>query len=118
MLDDIKRKRDGGLMFDFVLVTGDLAFSGKESEYELVKELFYKLSSTIGLSCNMIFCVPGNHDVDRDRQKMCFTGVRQKLQSPTDVYSFLDSVEERAPSTILAMFRLLMSMKSESRLLG
>ena len=95
MLHDIKQRGDGDVIFDFVLVTGDLAFSGKESEYELVEPFFTKLSSTIGLSCNRIFCVPGNHDVDRSRQKMSFAGARRELRSQTDIYSFLANVEER-----------------------
>ena len=95
MLSDITKRHKDGLTFDFVLVTGDLAFSGKISEYELVKEFFNQLSSAVGLSRNMIFCVPGNHDIDRERQKMCFAGTRQKLQSQTDVYSFLECIEER-----------------------
>ena len=95
MLHDIKQRGDGDVIFDFVLVTGDLAFSGKESEYELVESFFTKLSSTIGLSCNRIFCVPGNHDVDRSRQKMSFAGARRELRSQTDIYSFLANVEER-----------------------
>ena len=95
MLDDIKQRHDRGLLFDFVLVTGDLAFSGQESEYGLVKEFFYRLSSAIGLSCNRFFCVPGNHDVDRDRQTTCFAGARHKLQSQAAIYSFLGNAEER-----------------------
>ena len=43
----------------------------------------------------MIFCVPGNHDVDRERQKTCFIGARHLLENETDVYSFLVDVEER-----------------------
>ena len=42
-----------------------------------------------------IFCVPGNHDVQRGRQKSCFRGARQELESENDVYAFLSDVEER-----------------------
>ena len=36
MLEDIKRRCDNGLVVDFVLATGDLVFSGEESQYNLV----------------------------------------------------------------------------------
>lgn len=36
MADSIRQRRAEGLTLDFVLVTGDLAFSGKSEEYVLV----------------------------------------------------------------------------------
>ena len=95
MLEDINRRCNCGLTVDFVLVTGDLAFSGEKSQYDLVAAFFPELAATIGLPCDMIFCVPGNHDVQRDRHKTCFAGARQQLQSENDVYAFLADVEER-----------------------
>ena len=95
MLDDIKRRCNQDLVFDFVLATGDFAFSGKKSEYALAENFFEQLTNLTGIPRKMIFCVPGNHDVDRDRQKMCFAGTRGKLQSQTDVYAFLNCDEER-----------------------
>ena len=95
MLEDIKRRRAAGLVVDFVLATGDLAFSGKDSEYELVAAFFAELSAATGLPCDMIFAVPGNHDIQRERHKMLFGGARQKLQSESDVYAFLADAEER-----------------------
>ncbi len=49
---------------DFVAVTGDIAYSGKEAEYEEAGEFFSQLKSI--LSPQVVFLVvPGNHDVDR-----------------------------------------------------
>ena len=95
MLEDIERRREAGLAVDFVLATGDLAFSGKESEYDLVEAFFEKLSETTGLPREVIFCVPGNHDIQRERYKMSFAGAREKLQSQNDIYDFLSDTEER-----------------------
>ena len=95
MLQDIERRCAAGLVVDFVLVTGDLAFSGKDSEYDLVAAFFGELSAATGLPCEMIFCVPGNHDVQRERHKTLFGGAREKLQSENDVYAFLSDIEER-----------------------
>lgn len=95
MLEDIRHrsKKDGKP--DFVVVTGDLAFSGRRSEYELVTEYLRELATAIDLPAKMIFCVPGNHDVRRERSKMCFRGAREALKSEADVYGFLADDEER-----------------------
>lgn len=95
MLDDIKRRCGDGSTFDFILATGDLAFSGKEVEYNRVNTFFNDLSVAAGVPRDKIFCVPGNHDVDRERQKSCFTGARYMLQNQTAVYSFIADAEER-----------------------
>ena len=95
MLDDIQRRCNEGLVVDFVLATGDFAFSGKKCQYALVEKFFQKLANTIKLPRKRIFCIPGNHDIDRDRQQTCFFGAQKKLHNQTEVYSFLESVEDR-----------------------
>lgn len=89
MAESVRRRRNQGMAFDFILATGDLAFSGKKEEYELVKRFFDELVSASGVSKDRIFCIPGNHDVNRDRQKMCFLGARHTLASPNMVDPFL-----------------------------
>ena len=95
MLGDIKHRCDNGLAVDFILATGDLTFSGEQCEYDLVAAFLRDLAALTTLSPDMIFCVPGNHDIQRDRYKMCFAGARQELQSENDVYAFLTDTEER-----------------------
>ena len=52
---------------DFLVVSGDLAFSGKEEEYELVEELVFKpFLSRFSLDPVRIVICMGNHDVDRE----------------------------------------------------
>lgn len=60
-----------GLVPDLVIITGDLAFSGKPEEYALVREwlegeVWHALSSEPGqpLPRDRLLLVPGNHDVD------------------------------------------------------
>ena len=40
MCEDIARQHNEGTSADFILATGDLAFSGKVDEYKLARELF------------------------------------------------------------------------------
>lgn len=51
---------------DGVIVTGDIAFSGKEAEYLDAGKWLDRLTSTVGCKDNDVMVVPGNHDVDRD----------------------------------------------------
>jgi predicted phosphodiesterase len=94
MCEDIARRRAEGVSFDFILATGDLAFSGKADEYRLVAELFDALSAASGVPKTKIFCIPGNHDNDRDRQKMCFRGARVSLQSQNHIDLLLSPGED------------------------
>ena len=95
MLENINRRTAMGEKMDFVLATGDLAFSGKRSEYELVAGFLGDLVGLAGVSPEKIFCVPGNHDVQRERSKMCFRGARAEIQSESDIYRLLADEEER-----------------------
>jgi hypothetical protein len=85
MADSIRERCSRGLTVDFILVTGDLASSGRKEEYKLVEHFFDELASASRISKERIFCIPGNHDVNRDRQKLCFRGARTELTSPNTV---------------------------------
>ena len=57
MLDDIQRRCDGGLEVDFVLITGDIAYSGDVSQYALAALFLSDLSKTVTLAVkNDILC--------------------------------------------------------------
>ena len=48
-----------------VLVTGDIAFSGKKEEYQHAAEWLRKVCDAVGCEEQQVSVVPGNHDVDR-----------------------------------------------------
>lgn len=50
---------------DAILVTGDIAFSGDEAEYAIADSWLADLSKVIQCSPLIVYCVPGNHDVNR-----------------------------------------------------
>jgi hypothetical protein len=85
MADSIRNRCTQGLTLDFILATGDLAYSGKDEEYKLVGDFLDELVSATGVPKERIFCIPGNHDVNRERQKLCFQGARSALTSPNTV---------------------------------
>ena len=94
MRRNIELQRNDGATFDFILVTGDIAFSGKEAEYALAEQFFKDLESTSGVQRDHIFSVPGNHDIDRSQQKMAFRGTRSSLHDQISIDNFLTDKSE------------------------
>jgi 3',5'-cyclic AMP phosphodiesterase CpdA len=94
MCEDITRRKKSGLTPDFILATGDLAFSGNVAEYKSVESFLDAISVASGVPKDRIFCIPGNHDIDRERQKMSFYGARHFAQSQNQIDSLLASREE------------------------
>lgn len=64
ILTDLKEQVVNGPLTG-CLVTGDIAFSGQEKEYEKALEFFASLSSELNFQEGAFWVVPGNHDYDR-----------------------------------------------------
>lgn len=63
---DIARVTGSGLAPDLIVITGDIAFSGKAEEYELAARwIRERLLPAAGAQPEQLFLVPGNHDADR-----------------------------------------------------
>jgi formylglycine-generating enzyme required for sulfatase activity/predicted phosphodiesterase len=69
---------------DFVVVTGDIAFSGKAEEFEAAGAFFREVSTATDVPLERFFLVPGNHDVDRAKGLPAYMGAtvsdRDKLE--------------------------------------
>jgi calcineurin-like phosphoesterase family protein len=50
-----------------VIVTGDIAYGGKQREYEAAGKWLDSLTAAVGCPKTAVKLVPGNHDIDRDR---------------------------------------------------
>jgi len=50
---------------DFVICSGDIAFSGRPEQYLLATAFFDELLVALKLGRERLFVVPGNHDIDR-----------------------------------------------------
>ncbi len=70
---------------DFAAITGDIAFTGKENDYNAAASFLRKLQSMIGKKTRF-FIVPGNHDVDRNKIKRFFSLHDVVLNSRTDEF--------------------------------
>ncbi|HEV8580631.1 MAG TPA: metallophosphoesterase [Thermoanaerobaculia bacterium] len=69
LLADLQQRAeiDSGLeQIDFVVFSGDLAFSGHPAEYETAaKEFLEPVLQAVGVTRERLFVVPGNHDLSR-----------------------------------------------------
>lgn len=63
--EDILQVISKGHKPDFIFITGDVAFSGGEQEYDEANAWIKRLLSATGLNESDVFTVPGNHDVQR-----------------------------------------------------
>ncbi len=71
ILDNIRHKREQGIVPDLVFITGDLGNRGQPNEYEKFNnEFVLPLAELLeDPDFERIYTIPGNHDVDRSRAK-------------------------------------------------
>jgi len=71
ILKHVADKLQAGFAPDFIFITGDVANQGLETEYAcFVNEFLAPLQKALGTDVkNRIFVVPGNHDVDRRKNR-------------------------------------------------
>ncbi|EKO3859352.1 metallophosphoesterase [Vibrio harveyi] len=97
--DIVKLIQTDGKAVDAILVTGDIAFAGKESEYKAAHKWLNDLKETLSLTNDQIFVVPGNHDVDRDEaDKFLPKTVRGGVESKTSFWQRDNSIVEALKS--------------------
>ena len=82
---DALRVRKGFDHFTGILVSGDIAFSGQEAEYNTAKSWLNRLCESLECPAEDVWVVPGNHDVDRGevRASYLLQAVRKGLR-PAD----------------------------------
>ena len=74
--------KSGGKAVDALLITGDIAFAGKDSEYKAARTWLNELQKALELPNDRIFIVPGNHDVDRNTaDDLLSRAVRERIES-------------------------------------
>ncbi len=68
-IEELVREGRDHQPFDFVVATGDIAYSGQTEEYTNVEGFFDRLLKAVGLGRERLVVVPGNHDVNRGRTR-------------------------------------------------
>lgn len=93
--DLVKLIVERSLQPDLVVVTGDIAFSGKANEYRVACEFLDELLATVGLGKDRLLVVPGNHDVDRRLITQGAHGIGDSLQDRDSVNAVLGNPGDR-----------------------
>jgi 3',5'-cyclic AMP phosphodiesterase CpdA/Tfp pilus assembly protein PilF len=100
LLEDIKKRRDihpDLEKLDFIVFSGDLAFSGKKEEYKAAQEyLLDPLLHASGLDKSRIFIVPGNHDLDHDSFELLPEGIKKPLTEEKEIKEWLEDNKKRS----------------------
>lgn len=79
---------------DYILICGDIAFSGKAKEYHKARNWLDTICGIVKCKSSSVLMVPGNHDVDRDIIKKSY------LQK-----TIHDSIDAELPNRIDDVFR-------------
>ncbi len=66
LVKSVAHYRDRGRSPDVIFATGDIAHSGKPTEYQIAETFFNELVAAAHLDRDRLFLIPGNHDVNRD----------------------------------------------------
>jgi hypothetical protein len=80
---------------DFVLVTGDLSYSGKKCEFSQVEAFFNDILRDLSLSHSDLFVVARNHDNDLSAQKYSVLGARTAVTAAGEADDLVGDVSER-----------------------
>ncbi len=90
LLKHADKLREQGLAPDLVFITGDVAFSGKQAEYEQAKRFLSELAKRLRLEPReRFFLVPGNHDVDRTAIGAGDRRIVKSIETQNDVEDIL-----------------------------
>ncbi len=81
---------------DFVIFSGDVAFSGQSEEYQVaLKQLFTPLLKATGLRRSRFFFVAGNHDFDEGELNYLPDDIRQTFTIEAQVQGWLTDSKKR-----------------------
>lgn len=83
------------LALDLVVVTGDIAFSGRSNEYDLAYSSFFEpIQKRLHLSSDRVIVCPGNHDINRTQiDQLVEKGLQSSITDTITAEDFLDHPE-------------------------
>ncbi len=96
LLDDLGK--DGRTNFAAILVTGDVAYHGRQSEFDRANSWFTEIRQKTNVPAESLFTIPGNHDVNQDHVKegsimweahKCLREIADEVQREKDLESKL-----------------------------
>jgi predicted phosphodiesterase len=105
---------------NLLIITGDIAFSGKQDEYKKAKEFIDKILKHSGIQIENVFIIPGNHDVDRSKIEAKFIKWWYSFCNESDLTDILTSADAfpKIHATTSAYFEFLQQYMSGKTILG
>ena len=95
MLEDIRTRYSGANAPDLLFLTGDLAFSGKATQYVFAEEFVRRLCAAVNVPPERLCVIPGNHDIDLDLEEDAIVGARAILGNRLEVDRLLGNEGRR-----------------------
>ena len=103
LLEDLRGlKKRHDLSPDFILISGDIAYSGIREEYEIAEMFFDNLLEVTKLSKERLLVVPGNHDINSSLVSQGAKAIISSLSSRIMMEGALIDAQDR--SLILRKF--------------
>jgi hypothetical protein len=86
-----------------IIVSGDLAFAGKPEEFQTAISWLAELSSKLNCDPSLVWCVPGNHDVDRNviREHTSLSPIHNEIRSSRNLHECLKKHMSGADAALL-----------------
>ncbi|MDQ1354848.1 MAG: hypothetical protein QG657_5157 [Acidobacteriota bacterium] len=99
LVDDIKKRREihpDLEHLDFIVFSGDLAYNGKNDEYQAAEEHFLApVLAAVSLDKSRLFIVPGNHDLDHNLFELLPKDLTNPLTDAEKIKYWLEDNERR-----------------------
>jgi len=105
LLDASREALRRGWKPDFIVISGDIAYSADPNQYAEATSFLNDLLQVFELDPDRVSMCPGNHDIDRNISRYVFQGCREEIASPSDIEEFLHSPERVALLERLARYR-------------
>lgn len=110
----------GNVNISGILVSGDIAFSGKQEEYRIAEEFLTDLCDIFELPLACVWCTPGNHDVDQSviRNSPNLQGIHENFENekPDNLHTRIRGYMEDSTSQEVIYYPLTNYNKFSSRL--
>ena len=106
LIVDLAIRPDSCAQYDALLITGDIAYSGKKKEYEDAEKFLGEVYDNTRLSMKDTYVVPGNHDVDRDYVQPTFPlwASHEEIRRKADPIHWRETIQtqlQKDPSQLL-----------------
>ena len=114
-LEDIKECHKAMGTIDYVLICGDIAFSGLDTQYKKAREFIKEICENTACDKDNVFMVPGNHDKKREVYSRTRSMMKEQLLKGKNTKTLLESKvkEPMAVGILYAPFKQYYKLAAE-----